>query len=87
VNNIPLFANAPGLGTKGTEIHSLWWDNGEMDEKILLTELPGRIADYWIEGNKLFFIVKGSLWSLIKNAASGELSKGSALYYYDLGEK
>jgi hypothetical protein len=87
VNNIPFFTNAPGLGTKGTEILSLWWDNGEMDEKILLTELPGRIADYWIEGNKLFFIVKGSLWSLIENAASGELSKGSALYYYDLGEK
>jgi hypothetical protein len=87
VSNIPLFTNVPGLGTKGTEIHSLWWDNGEMDEKLLLTELPGRISDYWIEGNKLFFIVKGSLWSVLQNAASGELSKGSVLYYYDLGEK
>lgn len=87
VNNIPLLTNVPGLGTKATEIHSLWWNNEEMDEKIILTELPGRINDYWVEGTKLFFIVKGSLWSLIENAASGELSKGSALYYYDLGEK
>jgi hypothetical protein len=87
VSNIPLFTNAPGLGTKGTEIHSLRWDSGEMDEKRLLTELPGRITDYWIEGNKLFFIVKVSLWSIIENAASGELSKGSVLYYYNLGEK
>jgi hypothetical protein len=87
VSNIPLFTNIPGLGTKATEVHSLWWDNGEMDEKILLTELPGRISDYLIEGNKLFFIVKESLWSLIENAASGELSKGSALYYYDLKGK
>ena len=87
VSNKPLLTNVPGLGTKGAEIHSLWWDNGEMDEKVLLAELPGRISDYWIEGNKLFFIIKGSLWSLLRNAASGELSKGSTLYYYDLGEK
>jgi len=87
VSNKPLFTNIPGLGTKGAEIHSLWWDNGVMDEKVLLTELPGRITDYWIEGNKLFFIIKGSIWSLLRNAASGELSKGSTLYYYNLGEK
>jgi hypothetical protein len=87
VNNIPLVAKVPGLGTKGAEIYSLWWDSGVMNEKLILSEISGNITDYWVEGSKLFFLAKGSLLSFIKNAASGELSKGSILYYYNLGEK
>jgi hypothetical protein len=87
VNKIPVAERVPGLGASGAEIYSLWWDSGVMDEKLILSRIPGDLTDYWIEGNKLFFIVKGNLLSFIKNAVTGELLKGSVLYYYNLGEK
>ncbi len=87
VKRIPMLSQVPGFGAKGAEVYSLWWDGVVMDEKLILSEIPADISDYWMEGNKLFLISKGSLMSLIKNAADGELSRGSMLYYYNLGEK
>ncbi|MBI5097747.1 MAG: VCBS repeat-containing protein [Nitrospirae bacterium] len=87
VNKIPVAERVPGLGTSGAEIYSLWWDSGVMDEKLILSKIPGDLTDYWIEGNKLFFIAKGNLLSFIKNAVTGELLKGSVLYYYNLTDK
>jgi hypothetical protein len=87
VNKIPVAERVPGLGSMGAEIYSLWWDSGAMDEKLVLSRIAGDVTDYWITGNKLFFISKGNLLSFVKNAATGELLKGSLLYYYNLGEK
>jgi len=85
VNRTPLVARVPGFGTKGAEVYSLWWDGGVMDEKLVLPEVPGNVTDYKVEGNKLFLLAKGGLLSFVKNALTGELSKGSMLYYYNLG--
>ncbi|MBI5740822.1 MAG: VCBS repeat-containing protein [Nitrospirae bacterium] len=87
VRRISLVSQAPGLGTKGAEVYSLWWDGSGMDEKPVLTDIPGNVTDYRVEGEKLFLIAKGDLLSFVKNAVTGEMSKGSVLYYYNLVNK
>ncbi len=85
VNKLPVLSSMPGLGSKGAEVYSLWWDGDVMQKKLILSEIPGTVTDYCIEGNKLFLIAEGDFYSLVKNAFTGEFSKGGALYYYNLG--
>ncbi|MBI5409935.1 MAG: VCBS repeat-containing protein [Nitrospirae bacterium] len=87
VNRVPVLSNVPGLGTKGAEVYSLWWNGESMEEKMILSEISGSITDYVMEGRKLFLIGKGGLLSFVKNSASGEFSRGSILYYYNFKEK
>jgi hypothetical protein len=87
VNKVPLVSKVPGLGSTGGEVYSLWWDGAIMDEKLILSEVPGTISDYWIEDNHLFIVASGDMLSFVKNAASGEFTKGSVLYYYNFGKK
>jgi hypothetical protein len=54
-----------------------------MDEKLILSEVPGTITDYRVEGNRLFLVARGGLFSFFKKITSGEFSKGSTLYYYN----
>lgn len=86
VNKLPLVKKVPGFGAKGAEVYSLWWDGAVMDEKLVLSEVSGTITDYWIEGNNLFLVARGSLFSFVKNATSGDFYKGSILYYYNFGK-
>ena len=83
VNWLPVVPLMPGLGIKGLEFYSLWWDGSVMNEKLILSEVPGAITDYRVEGNGLFLIAEGGLFSFFKKIASGEFSKGSMLYYYN----
>lgn len=87
VKRLPLVSKVPGLGAKGAEVYSLWWDGNEMKEKLLLSDVSGTATDYWIEEKQLFLLAKGDLLSFVKNAVTGELSKGSVLYYYNFGYK
>jgi hypothetical protein len=87
INKVPLVSAAPGLGSTGGEVYSLWWDGASMDKKLILSKLPGTISDYWTDGSYLFLISRGDILSFLKNATSGELTKGSVLYYYNLGKK
>ncbi|RJQ45984.1 MAG: VCBS repeat-containing protein [Nitrospiraceae bacterium] len=87
LNKIPVVAQVPGLGSKGSEVYSLWWDGSDIEEKLILSQVPGTITDYWVHGGELFLLAKGNLLSLVKNAVTGEFAKGSALYYYRMGEK
>ncbi len=80
VNKIPVVPRMPGLGIKGAEVYSLWWNGGVMDEQLILREISGAITDYWVDGKKLFLIARGDLFTFVKNATSGEFSKGSMLY-------
>ncbi|MBI5057900.1 MAG: VCBS repeat-containing protein [Nitrospirae bacterium] len=86
VDRTPVVSNVPGLGTGGGEVRSFWWNGSAMEEKVILSELSGTVTDYWIEGKKLFVVAKGNLMTFVRNAVTGELSKGSILYYYHLGE-
>jgi hypothetical protein len=87
INKVPLVSTVPGLGSTGGEVYSLWWNGAAMDEQLMLSELPGTISDYWTDGSHLFIVSRGDILSFLKNATSGELTKGSVLYYYNLGKK
>ncbi|NOZ68801.1 MAG: VCBS repeat-containing protein [Deferribacteres bacterium] len=87
VRKVPVLSTMPGLGYRGAEVYSLWWDGAVMQENLILKEIPGTVTDYWIDGNRLFLVARGDLYSFVKNAFSGEFSKGGALYYYNLGKK
>jgi hypothetical protein len=87
VDKKPIVEKVPGLGNRGAEVYSLWWDGSIMDEKLILDEVSGTITDYWVEGKKLYLVARGDLLSFVKNAATGEFSKGSMLYFYNLKEK
>jgi hypothetical protein len=82
-NWIPAVSRMPGLGIKELEFYSLWWDGIVMDEKLILSEVPGTITDYRVEGNRLFLVARDGLFSFFKKITSGEFSKGSTLYYYN----
>ncbi len=84
VKRIPLLSHVPGAGIKGAEVYSLLWDGSIMDEKLILPQISGTVTDYWVEKEKLFLIVRGGLFRFIKKAVSGDFSKGSILYYYNL---
>ncbi len=86
VRKIPVLSTMPGLGYRGAEVCSLWWDGSAMQEKLILKGLPGTVTDYRIDGNRLFLVAGGDLYSFVKNALDGEFSKGGALYYYNLGK-
>lgn len=87
VNKVPFVSRLPELGTTGAEVYSLWWDGGMMDKKMILGEVSGSVTDYWLEGGNLFIVARGNMMSFVKNMASGELTKGSMLYYYNFGGK
>ncbi len=86
VKRIPVLSAMPGLGYRGAEVYSLWWDGAAMQENLILKELPGTVTDYCIEGGKLFLVARGDLYSFVKKAFSGEFSKGGVLYYYNFGK-
>ena len=86
VNKIPVVERVPGFGVKAAEVYSLWWNDGEMEEKLIMEEVSGSIMDYWIEEKRLFLLARGGLFSIVENVADGKLSRGSVLYYYNFGE-
>jgi hypothetical protein len=87
VKRIPEIKLMPGLGYKAAEVHSLWWDGSAMDAKPVLKGLPGSVKDYWIAGEKIFLIAKSNMFKTVKNALSGEFSKRSLIYYYNIKGK
>lgn len=87
VRKIPKIKVIPGIGARAAEVYSLWWDGGTMEMKPVLKGLPGRVNDFWITGNKLFFLVKADMVHLVKKVIGGEFSKGSFIYYYNIKGK
>jgi hypothetical protein len=87
VNKVPLLSSVPGLGTQEAEVYSLWWNEGKMEERLILSGMSGSVTDYLIEGPELFLIARGDTLTFIKNAVTGEFSKGSIVYYYNFRER
>ena len=85
VKRVPILKNMPGLGAGKTEIYSLLWTGGVMDEELLVEGISGPATDYQIIGNELFFIVRTNMASFIKEAVGGDFLRGSRLYYYTFG--
>lgn len=87
VNKVPFVSKLPGLGAAGADVYSLSWDGEMMDKKKILGEVSGSVTDYWLGGGNLFLVARGNMMSFVKNMTSGELTKGSMLYYYNFGGK
>jgi len=86
LKKIPTVSIAPGFGTKGSEVYSLWWNGISMAEKQLTNEIRPA-SDYRINGQDLFLLVRGGMLSRLKDAVSGDFTRGSILYYYRLGAR
>ncbi len=86
VKEIPVVERVPGFGVKAAEVYSLSWNDGEMEEKLIMEEVSGSIMDYWIEGKRLFLLARGGIFSAVENTAEGKISRKSILYYYNFGE-
>ncbi len=87
IRKIPHVSTIPGIGSRGGEVYSLWWDGDSMDEKLILKEIPGAISDYWVQGSNIFIIARSGVFSVVRNVITGDFSLGSMLYYYNFGEK
>jgi hypothetical protein len=87
VKRIPLLPNVPRLGAINADVYSLKWDGSTMSENMVLGNVSGSVSDFVVDQGKLFLVAKGDVVSFVKNAATGELSKGSMLYYFNVGEK
>ncbi|GBE04983.1 MAG TPA: VCBS repeat-containing protein [Nitrospirae bacterium] len=87
VKRIPFASAVPGAGYKRTEVYSLWWDGGMMEETMLLGGINASVTDYWVEGDNLLLISKLNLFGFFKKILSGEFVKGSILYYFNLTGK
>jgi hypothetical protein len=86
LRKIPVVPKVPKLGSKGARVIALWWDGASMVENLILDGVPGSISDFRISEGKLYLVAKNTLFSFVKNAVSGELERGSMLYYYDFGK-
>lgn len=87
VKKTPEIAAIPGLWFKGAEVYSLRWDGVTMETKPVLTGLPGSVTDYSITESSIFLLVRGDLLRSVKSAMSGDFSKGSMIYYYNIKSK
>jgi|Deesub1362A_J573_1020465.scaffolds.fasta_scaffold00289_17 hypothetical protein len=83
----PVLSNVPGLGYSGFSVYSLWWDGDVMESRLIMGDLPGTPTDYLLDGDELFIVAHGGLFSFVKKAISGEFSRGTKLYYYKFIER
>ena len=61
------------------------WNGGyTMSEKLIVSNVFGAITDYLVEGKKIFLIAGSNLSAFFEKILSGEFSRGSILYYYNL---
>jgi hypothetical protein len=87
IKKLPFLSNVPGLGYKKAEVYSLWWDGQMMNEELVLRGIKGSVTDYYVKGDNLLIIAQSNLLGFLKNALSGNLNRGSILYYYSMGGK
>jgi len=78
----PVLSVAPGLGYRDFNVYSLWWDGDVMERRLIMGNLSGTPTDYLLRGDDLFIIAHGGLFSFVRNALSGDFSRGTRLYYY-----
>ncbi|HDH11584.1 MAG TPA: VCBS repeat-containing protein [Nitrospirae bacterium] len=85
LNRKPAVRLMPGLGSWEAEVYCLRWNGGDtMSEKLIVSNVFGAITDYLVEGKKIFLIAGSNLSAFFEKILSGEFSRGSILYYYNL---
>jgi hypothetical protein len=78
----PLLGIARGLGYKGSEIISFWWNGNTIEERVFIEEFNEEILDYAILGDRMLVLAKPFLglqaWKILK----GENPLSSKLYIF-----
>ncbi len=87
VKKIPFLNKLESLGYKKSEVYSLRWDGEAMAETLIAGDINGTVTDYWAEGDDLLLIVRQNMYMFLKKSLSGDLMKGSILYYYNFSGK
>lgn len=78
----PLLGIAKGLGYKGSEIMSFWWNGNTVEERVFIEEFNEEVLDYAILGDRMLVLAKPFLglqaWKILK----GENPLSSTLYIF-----
>lgn len=84
VKKIPFVEMAKGLGYKSSQVRVLSWTGLSIDERTLVSDIPGSLIDYAIAGDKLVVITKPLFGIKPQNIFKGESPIGSMLYIYSI---
>lgn len=84
VKKIPFVEMAKGLGYKSSQLRLLSWTGLSIDERALISDIPGGLIDYAIAGDKLVVITKPLFGIKAQNILKGESPIGSMLYIYSI---
>jgi hypothetical protein len=87
VKKIPYVKKLAGLGYKKTEVYTLRWDGESMTETLVAGNIRGTVTDYWLEPDTLLLLARPDMFATLKSSLSGDLVKGSLLYYYQFEGK
>ncbi|MBI4844109.1 MAG: VCBS repeat-containing protein [Nitrospirae bacterium] len=82
-----VLSKVPRLGSFSAEVYALSWDNGAMNEELLLQGVTGAVSDYAVDGRKIYLMAKSGIFTMVKNGVKGEFARTSILYYYNFEEK
>lgn len=84
IKKIPFVEMAKGLGYKSSQVRLLSWTGLSIDERALVSDVPGGLIDYAIAGDKLVVITKPLFGIKPQNILKGESPLGSMLYIYSI---
>ncbi len=73
-----------GLGYGSSSIKGLWWNGSAIEERDFIKNAGGEILDYYMLGDRMAILTKGSVTTRAINIFKGESPFGSTLYIYSL---
>lgn len=84
IKKTPFIEMAKGLGYKSSQVRVLSWTGLSIDERALISDIPGSLIDYAVAGDKLVVITKPLFGIKPQNILKGESPMNSMLYIYSI---
>jgi hypothetical protein len=84
IHNEPVLPKMKGLGSKRSRLYALFWDGSTMQQKEILSNIRGRVIDYFLDGETLFILANPTLYMYAKKALSGDIPHSVILYIYKI---
>lgn len=78
----PLLGLAKGLGYKDSSLKAFWWNGLSVEERSLIDDIGGEIADYFLSEDRILILSKPLLGIKAKNILKGESPLGVMLYIF-----
>jgi hypothetical protein len=83
---IPVARSVKGLGFKKSSIMKLYWTENNLQEHVLIDDIPGTVIDYAVSGDRLF-VLTSSLGLKPINILKGRGLYTTRLFIYPLEEE